>query len=93
MTHSIVFEYNTKQHKYRNAKYKGFKLLDFVVVDTISHHTINKCYKLCSIKIVFPKHPYFWSSPNGLHGIVVRELEEIIGKCVIKKLEKYTNRF
>ena len=31
------------------------KLLDFVFFDTILHHIINKYYKCCSIKIVFPK--------------------------------------
>jgi len=37
----------------------------------------------------FPKHPYFCGSPNGWPGIVVRELDKIISKCVFKKLEKY----
>jgi len=41
--------------------------------DTISHHIINKYYKWCSFKTVFPKHPYFWGSPNGWSRIVVRE--------------------
>jgi len=32
-------------------KIKSFKLLDFAVCDTISHHIINKYYKWCYIKI------------------------------------------
>jgi len=41
----------------------------------------------------FPKHPYFWGSPNGWPGTVVRKQGEIISKCVIKKLQKYKHLF
>jgi len=37
---------------------------------------------------LFIKHPYFWTSPYGWPGIVVRELGLIISKYVIKKLNK-----
>jgi len=42
---------------------KGFKRLDFVVFDTISH--INKYYKLYSIKIVFPNIHTFGKVPTA----------------------------
>jgi len=72
------------------------KLLDFLDFDTISHHIINKYYKLCSNKIVYTKHLYFWGSPYGWPGIVVRELGRIISMYVShKKLDKikHLNKF
>jgi len=61
-----TFIYQNKMNKDIYNK-KGFKQLDFVVFDTISHHIMNKCYEWCYIKIVFTKHFYhtFYEIPTA----------------------------
>ena len=67
--------------------------LNMTYLHCLQHSLFEHLFNLYYIKVVVTKHPYILGSPYGRPGIVVCEIDQIVSKYVIKKLDKIEQLF